>query len=346
MKTYLEDVLYQPESLKKCLNGLMQEDNLNKLNRFSSMRYSKIVFSGMGSSNYCSYGASILLSQNGITNMRLSASELLHYELPIIDEGTLLVLISQSGESAEIVNLIGKLPPNSKVVAVTNDPNSTLARRGDITFLMNVEEEEAVTTRTYLASIVICYLIAFALTNKDIHHFEECINKGIEALKTVLLTHEQIVNRMLGQLGIPPYLFLLGRGGSMSTVEAGVLFMREIVKYPAMGLNSGEFKHGPMEMVDGRFHGIIIAPEKETRNLSEKLALSIVQKGGKVVFVTTGEAPEEKEGLTVILLPAVETWLSPLVSIVPVQLYAERLAVKLGIEAGKFRWGSKIMAEE
>lgn len=347
MNTYYNDVLNQPESLRKCIDGIGKKETINKYNNISQLKYDKVIFSGMGSSNYCSVSASIILANERITNFRISTSELLHYKSSLINETSLLVLTSQSGESAEIVSLIEQIPKKCPVIAITNDQNSTLAKRGNVTLLLNVEAEEAVTTRTYLASIVINNMVAYALSEKKISNFLQPLNKGVEILEDVLRKNEEITNIMLDKISNPPYLFLLGRGESLSTVEAGTLFMREIVKYPAMGLDCGEFKHGPLEMVDEKFNAIIFSPNDQTRSLNEKLACSIENKGGNVVFVTTGESSNLlNKGIAEINLPYIEKWLSPLISVVPVQLYANRLAVIRGVEAGKFRWGSKIMKEE
>ena len=350
MQSYKQDILTQPHSLSESVRSLNNASVEAMLKDMSSKTYSKVVFAGMGSSNYCSWGAAIRLSQHGVCNIRLSAGELLHYESGLLDDNTLLVLISQSGESIEICKLIDKIPASCTVAAITNDPNSSLAKRGDYTFTMGVEEEASVTTRTYLASLVIVDMISLSLVScPSENYFESYFRRVSEVIKkmdTALQNHEEITSAMEQFLNSSPYVCLIGRGASLSTVEAGTLFLREVVKYPAFGMDSGEFRHGPMEIVDETFSGILIAPDGDTFELQLNLALDIAEKGGKAVFITTRNLSIDNERIKIILLPNVSESLSSLLTIIPIQLYAERLADSRGITPGVFRWGSKITKVE
>ena len=153
MSTYLEDVCDQAAELKAALKRYEEAGILKEIEKAGQAAFGKLIFSGMGSSHFCAIGAGIYLKQHGVDNQVISTGELLYYEKECLTKDTLLVLVSQSGESAETVRLIEKLPKDRMVVAVTNDENSTLAKRGQIVLPLYVRKEEAVTTRTYLASV-------------------------------------------------------------------------------------------------------------------------------------------------------------------------------------------------
>lgn len=338
MASYYKDVCSQPAALRGCAEGLRRGGAEARLKALCGRGYTRVIFAGMGSSNYCAIPADLFLCAHGVDSARWSASELLHYRMGALDGGTLLVLNSQSGESAEIVRLLERLPGEVPVAAVTNDPDSTLARRANWVFPMDVEEEEAVTTRTFVAAVAIDLLIARSLTGASFGNFFLSLLKACKDMETTLAEGETIRKTLWDALGAPPQLAVLGRGCSLCSVQAGALFLREIVKYPAFGELCGEFRHGPMEMVDGGFSGIILGPEDATAPLQRALAADIRAKGGRIVYIGNVEL----KGIPSVILPKTEEWLSPLTTILPIQIYADALAGARGVEAGKFRWGSKI----
>jgi glucosamine--fructose-6-phosphate aminotransferase (isomerizing) len=301
----------------------------------------------MGSSHFCNYGAVITLNAQGITAMTMSASQLLHYEQGMITEHTLLVLVSQSGESAEVLHIIEEISKDVTVVAVTNNSRSTLARRGDITLCLNVREEESVTTRTYLASIVAVNLVALALIGDiDPNSLETAVASALESLESYLTSHDTATQKMRDFVGQPTSLSLIGRGYSLSSVRAGALFIREVTKFPALDFDAGEFRHGPFEMIDSNFTAMVWAPEGRTVDLCTKLAWDIAERGGKVVLVTGRKQQAQHPRILTIGLPSAEELWSPLVDVSPVQLIANLLAEDRGFEVGKFRWSSKITSVE
>ena len=140
---------------------------------------------------------------------------------------------------------------------------------------------------------------------------------------------------------------IMGRGYSLGSVQAGALFFREIVKFPAMAFDEAEFKHGPLEMVEQGFHAIIFAPSGPGAVMNCKMAENIVEKGGTAVVITEKGCPVEPgERLFLIELEKTEEYLAPLVQILPLQLMADQMAKQKGIPAGTFRWGSKVMDSE
>jgi glucosamine--fructose-6-phosphate aminotransferase (isomerizing) len=258
-----------------------------------------------------------------------------------IKKDTLLVLISQSGESVEIVKLISRLPEDIFVVGVTNDPQSSLGRRAQITVVLNVEEEESVTTRTYLSSIMAVGLIGKSLI-KDLNHEDiHDLSTAADSLKNLTDQWEGIKAKLMDFIPNPSYLCLIGRGDALTTARAGALFVREVSKFPALDFDSGEFRHGPFEMVDENFAGFIFAQDSHTWDLDLFLAKDVASRGGKIVFVTDKET-EESENFLPLLIDKIDPLLSPVLQIVPVQLYADQLARDRGFEPGKFRWNTKI----
>ena len=347
MSEYLEDVCTQPEQLRNTLHFYETSDILVKLNQICRPSFHRLVFSGMGSSHFCAAAASLYLKQHGINSEIISTGELLYYEQSSLDQDTLLVLISQSGESAEIIRLLQTIDNKITVIAVTNDPTSTLARRSRIVLPLLVDPEEAVTTRTYLASVCVTLLFAEIFLSGNSFPMLENLKNAVSILQSVIADHIQITEKLQPFLENCHVVSIMGRGFSLGSVQAGALFFREIVKLPAMDFDEAEFKHGPLEMVEPGFHAIIFAPSGPGAMINCRMAENIVNKGGTVILITDESTSiKERDRLIIVRLKDAEEYLVPVFQIVPVQLAANELAKRRGIQAGKFRWGSKIMSSE
>ena len=346
MGKYLQDIFNQPGDLRTAVNSYFNAGNLRQMRALSAHGFKKVLFSGMGSSNYCSIGAAIELNRNGFFASVVSAGELLHYETALARKDILLVLVSQSGESAEIVHLIEQLPENCTVAAITNNGNSTLGKRGNYTFLLNVPEEESVTTRTYLSSLLLADLLSIVLAGGDQDSFRRRAEKAIVELEVFLKKSESFTTNLASFDHGASSISVIGRGHSLSTVRAGALFLREVVKFPALDFDGGEFRHGPFEMVDESFRCIIIAPRGETHQLNIKLMQDIVNRGGRVILITNEKTSVDASRVQMAEFGDVDERLSPIVTIAPIQLLADSMAKANGVEAGKFRWGSKVTAIE
>lgn len=347
MNTYMDDVCTQPKQLREALQFYEKTGMMEKMQEMAGLPFKRLIFSGMGSSHFCAVGAGIYLKQHGVDNQVISTGELLYYEAELLTADTLLILISQSGESAETVRLLERLPKETAVAAITNDENSALARRGRFVFPLHVQPEEAVTTRTYLASVCMTLLLADAIVHKSAGKMLEKIRGGLLAMEDALGKREEILKETAPFLEECQVLSIMGRGYSLGSVQAGALFFREIVKQPAMAFDEAEFKHGPLEMVEKGFRAVVFAPSGPAADINCRMAENIAAKGGMAVLITDGLTEvRPREGLFVIRLSASEEYLAPLFQIVPVQLMADSLAKRRGIAAGQFRWGGKVMDSE
>lgn len=348
MGNYLEDILSQPDQLEKLFEAYSEKGFLReKMKMLSKHKWGNIIFTGMGSSHFCAVGAGIYLKENGIDNQVISTGELLYYEKEILKDDTLLILISQSGESAETVKLLEKLPEQVFAVGITNETDSTLGRNSSLVCPLFVDREESVTTRTYLASICVCLWVADALIGRDCRSMTERIRKGTECLKNAVRQSKEYEGDIKKFAEHCSVAAIMGRGYSMGSVAAGALFLREVAKIPAMEFDEAEFKHGPLEMVEKGFKAVVFAPAGEGMRMNVRMAESIVKKGGEVLLITDGSCDAvQEERLRIIRLDRSEEVAAALFQIVPVQMLADSIARNRGICPGKFRWSSKITSSE
>lgn len=337
---FLADVLDQPDAMRKAMAFYRQYHT--QMEQIRTLKPRKVLFTGMGSSHYCSQAAVIVLNQGGIPARMESASEILHYEWGAISDDTLLVLTSQSGESGEIVDILKKLPENQKIVGITNDPNSSLGRRADICLEMHVAPELAVSTRTYLASLILSDMLAVALLGEDYQDSLDHYAAAVVTLEDFMKNHSVMQEQIASLYNYPSSICYIGRGFARATTECGALFTRETAKYPALSFDSGEFRHGPYEMVDDTFCAMIFAPHGTGLQLQKNLTEAIISHQGRVVFVTDADVSFNSEQVLVLRHGAVDERYAPLVQILCPQLFANDMALHRGFAPGVFRQSKKI----
>lgn len=337
---FLADVLAQPKSMREAIATYRTYEQT--FEKIAALQPKQIIFAGMGSSHYCSIPASIKLNAAGLYSSVYSASELLYYEWNAITTETLLVLISQSGESGEIVDIIQKLPREQLVIGITNEAESALSKRADICLEMQVKPEQAASTRTYLASLILTDMLAEALIGHNVQDALVQCEQAVDALETFLTDHAAMQDTIGTLLAHPESVCFIGRGPAVATAEAGALFTRETAKCSAVAFESAEFRHGPFEIVDHKFGAVIYAPSGVTVQLQAKLTQDIAEHDGKVVFVTDAEMTFDSPNVVVLRHPAVPEAYATLVQIVAAQLFANDMALYLGYVPGEFRQASKV----
>ncbi len=152
---YLRDILDQPRALEDTLAGLEVTEPLQQLaGRLQEGEFKTIVLTGMGSSFHALHPLNLELIDHGFTAMMVETSELLHYRQRLFDPRTLIIAVSQSGQSAEVVRLLELNRGKSSVIAVTNTPSSPLADEADATIFSQAGEEFSVSCKTYLAALM------------------------------------------------------------------------------------------------------------------------------------------------------------------------------------------------
>lgn len=312
--------------------------------------HDRIVAIGMGSSYFLAGAFSLSLAAKGIMVDVVNAGELLHYGLKAITDDTLVVAISQSGESYETVNALTRLEEagvRPEVIAITNESRSTLARRAGITLPTLAGPEEKTSSKTFITAYQVITLITDAIEGK---RPEESVWTGLaDEVQKILDSRDSIVPVMLAALGDAGYLQLVARGTTMAAASQSALMAMEASHTPASALSGGEFRHGPLEMVQPGFTAIVLAHSaSKTFGRTEKLIGDILRFGGNVMLVSDRkDAVAPAERLTVIEAPCKYEQLFAISSIVPVQLAVETWAREVkGITPGEFTHGAKVTSIE
>ena len=268
------------------------------------------------------------------------------YRDPLVNKKTLVIAVSQSGETADTLAAAREAKrKGAAVLAICNVLGSTLVRESDGVIYTHAGPEIGVaSTKAYTAQLAILYLFAFYLADimktadkgllctlikglKECAHLQEQVLKNQNVVKAIARKHSHLGS----------FLFL-GRQVNYPSALEGALKLKEVSYIPAEGYPAGEMKHGPIALIDEYRAVVCIAPESR---IYEKMASNIQEirsRRGKIIAIAT-EGDDKIKNLTreVIYTPKTDEFLSPLIMALPLQLLAYYIAVKRGCDVDQPR---------
>lgn len=341
---FLDEIREQPDALRRVAASAPAE--LGALTPFAEKlrrgEFQSVIFTGMGSSLTACIPATVLLAQYGIPALTIEASEILAAYQPLLGPKTLVVTVSQSGQSAEVVRMVGELSDKVPLIGITNTPDSPLAKRSAVTLSMHAGPEATVSTKTYTCSLAILHLAALALTGKPLAPACDAIHASADQLSGLLPAFEAQMPDIVRHIAPVHFIEFLGRGASRASALTAALITKETAKMPTEGMAGGQFRHGPWEVLAPDITVCLFCGWKSARALDLALAADILARGGKAFLIGAGAV----EGAFHTALPALDPFLAPLVEIVPVQIMAGELTRTRGFTPGQFRYSGKITTTE
>jgi glucosamine--fructose-6-phosphate aminotransferase (isomerizing) len=347
---FLKEIEEQPEALKNTLNYYEKDKGKESLLQvvalWQSGRYDKIIFTGMGSSYFISYAATCLLNGSEIKSFAVNAGELLHYQFSLIDQSTLLVCISQSGESYEIVKILEKLSPEVTVVAICNEADSTLAKKAQVSLLSKAGKEEMTSTKTFISTYLVTYLLSLAFTAKFNDSSVAEIEATILSVTGLLDNRDQWLDGAVKTIAHSPFVQLVGRGPVFASVQQSALMLMEATRNPASALLGGEFRHGPMEMIKPGSRVVVFAPSGTTYTQSISATRDVLKFGGKVLLIADQAPAIENDNLFTIVIPCTNEPLFAITSVIPMQLIVNQWSIEEANKPGDFTRGAKVTSIE
>ena len=338
-----EDIQAQPASLACVLEQQCGKGRTELLHAASILCSAKrVVITGIGASMFASIPLEYLLCSHGIDAVTVEAAEFLHYR-PNTYRDAVVIMVSRSGESVEITKLLSTLKGRPPIIGVTNETASTLAREADLSLPIGSLPDEMVAIQSYTGTLLTLHLLGRATINElgAAEAEVRALLPGLASLIAINLDELRCWDAFL-EGGAPVYV--LARGPSYGSALEGALLFNETAKAPAIGMAAASFRHGPVELVDSGFRGLIFAPTGHTFDLNVALAQDLTRFGGRVRVI--GPQIADGRGLEWCSTPSVPEMLAPLLEIVPVQVAALRLAELKGIEVGSFRYTPQVTRDE
>lgn len=333
----LNEIYEEPAALRRLYEAYVARENPALEQAAALLRKSMPIYmTGMATSEYASYAASGLLNQNGMVNFVHDVSELMYYSLPAIKPGACLVLVSQSGNSAEIAHILDDLGGSIPVVGVYNNEDSALARRASLRLPILAGPQLACGSKTNLSTISVLILLAEKALGHDLKAAGKCLLSAADSIERGFEHWEEQLSPAVDFLYGSPYTVFLGRGPSRASAMFSSVLFREVPKVVAEGMGAAVFRHGLREMIRPEHRVVLFAPEGETHSLVINLARDLIAMHVPVLVVSNRETGLEpgKDCCLIRTAPQPELW-APLVDMVPLQLVGYSLAKRRGLEPGK-----------
>jgi glucosamine--fructose-6-phosphate aminotransferase (isomerizing) len=347
---YLDELRGQPQALRRAALGL--SDQLAVLQRLAEHAGSgPIVCTGMGGSYAVCHAPVTEMAGRALPVSMADAAELVDFRLPTLLANTLLVAVSQSGESAEVVRLVDTLRSQAsrpQIISVTNGLENPLAVGADLAFDTRAGDELGPSTLTFGNALVILSALTLVLAGEApesaVASTHEAADQAAVAVETLLSAHPQITRDLRAWLGDHSVLALLGRGSARAATEMGSLLLKEAARFPAESLETAQFRHGPLELAGPQAAVAIVATESATSERDERLAQQLSEDGTAVLVISPeGSGPSSALRISTGHLPRT---LLPAVSVIPFQLLAGALAGERGYEPCALERATKVTSYE
>ncbi len=348
----LKEIHEQPAALQATLAGRLDADgivDLSELNLdLAAPGVERVVVVACGTAYHAGLLGRYAIERLARLPVEVAVASEYRYADPIGDEKTLVVAISQSGETTDTLAAVETARAfGGRVLAITNTQGSLLTREADAVLLTKAGPEVGVAaTKTFLTQVAALYLLALGLAGaRGVRSEEELseIGRGLrrspEKIEEALgLLEGRVVGEAVGVFAGARCALFLGRGHLFPVALEGALKLKEISYLPAEGYPAGEMKHGPIALVDEQCPVVAVLGEGTLREKTLSNVEETVARGARVIAVAhEGDEAAERVGQVTLPVPEIPEILSPLVSTVPLQLLAYQVAKARGLNVDKPR---------
>ncbi len=346
----LKEIHEQPDVLTQMLKARLKGQHV----RFEGLEISQKILSSIknvfivacGTAYHAGQVGKYCIEKLARIPVNIDAASEFRYRDPIVDKNTLIIAISQSGETADTLAAVKEAKAKgARVIAICNVVGSSLTRESDGVLYTHAGPEIGVaSTKAYTAQLCMIYLLALHLgllrkkvAKKELDQIIKSFKAVPTLLKEILKSKHDIAKIAKENSHFGCFLFL-GRNINYPTALEGALKLKEISYIPAEGYAAGEMKHGPIALIDEYRAVVCVAPqsdvyEKMVSNMQEIRA----RKGNIIVIATRGDETIQHHAHHVIYIPSTHVLLTPLLAVLPLQLLAYYIAVQLGCDVDQPR---------
>lgn len=344
----LKEIAEQPKAVADTLlgridkNGQLQLD-ITELSDHELRMIDKIVIIACGTAYHSGMIAKYALEHWTRIPCEVELASEFRYRDPILDPRTLVIAISQSGETMDTLMAVRYArQQGSRVLAICNTQGSTIPRESDAALYTHAGPEIAVaSTKAFLTQVVACYLVALYLSQVRGDKYPDEIRSVIAELGDMaskvdlVLDTTQGVREIAGEFADARSVLFIGRHVGFPVALEGALKLKELAYMHAEGFAAGELKHGPIALLEEGMPVVVVVPSPEGRDVIHEKIISNIQevraRGARTIVI----AEEGDEGVVpyadhIIRVPSCPTLLQPIVSAVPLQVFACELATLKG----------------
>lgn len=346
-----KEIHEQPQSLRSATVGRLNFDEgvvwlggLSELAR-DLPHVHRVVLMGCGTAWHAGLIGEYLFEELARIPTEVEYASELRYRNPIVEEGTIAIAVSQSGETADTLAALREVRmKGAKALGIVNVVGSTIARETDAGVYLHVGAEIGVaSTKAFTAQVAVLALMATDLGRRRNLSPERTLEvmqalEGIPDQAQAALETEDQIKSIAEWLVERDNCLYLGRGVNYPAALEGALKLKEVSYIHAEGMPAAEMKHGPIALIDEGMPVIVVAPKDHTFSKVLANIEEVRGRGGRVVAVTT-EGTTELDGLAdeVVKVPGTMPLLSPLLTTIPLQLLAYHAALLRGQNVDKPR---------
>ncbi|MCI9594938.1 MAG: SIS domain-containing protein [Lachnospiraceae bacterium] len=300
-------------------------------------RANRIIFAGMGSSLYAAKSVLAQLNQNGFFSLAVNAYELITQMPGMVDQKTILVGISQSGNTPEVITLMKYAKTTAAMtVAMFNQEESQLKGLAGEELMLGVGRETPISNKTYYAQVAQLQVLACAILGEFFRDVTKEIHKAVDWHQIYVENQQERTLPIIEFLAGTRLLDLLGDGAQGGAAQQAGLVLREMTKFNVSSLSASDFSHGWFDTA-GCGHTAVYFCDEITA-LDQKMIEHCLSQGSKVLLLCAGEYLMRHKHLMKISLPQGKGGLLPLYSVVPFYFLAG--IGKEKEEIGKDSWQS------
>ncbi len=347
----LKEVYEQPQAIRETLTRRIDEDGYIKLDDIKLSaedlnNINKIYIVACGTAYHAGKIGKLAIEKLAKIPVETDIASEFRYSDPFVDDRTLLILVSQSGETADTLAALREAKrKGARILSITNVVGSSIARESDDVFYTWAGPEVAVaSTKAYTTQLIAFYMVALNMAIKKETITKEKYFEVLDELKTLSGKVESLLEDIEAEKSIAQRikekssLFYLGRGADYQTALEGSLKLKEISYIFTEAFAAGELKHGTIALIEEGTPVVAIATQKD---LVEKMISNIKEvkaRGAYVYAITTeGETEIKKVADEVIYVPETLDLLKPVLSVIPTQLIAYYTSLAKGIDVDKPR---------
>ena len=341
-KTFLRKEIHEiPDAVRLCLERFNSDASLQQRLKDLFKSYKKLVLIGCGTAYHaCLSGKHIFRKLLDLQAEAEFAGEFAGSK-HLADEKTLVIAVSQSGETADTLTAVRFAKENGAgVLAVCNVENSSLTREADEVVYTYAGEEVAIAaTKSYITQLLVFYLIALLLCPKN--KKTAALAAELEKLPLLIagtLKCERQIKILAKKLCSKKCVIFLGRGMDFATAKEAALKVKETTYTFSDGLTVSELRHGTMALVDEKMFLAAFATQKQSAAKTGNVLKEAQVKGADVLLLTQLSAEKDQFDCNCLLrLPSTEEIFMPLLSIIPAQLFALWVSFYKGLDPDKPR---------
>ncbi len=331
---WINEIKSQPSALRDFTAHL--KTNPHWVEKAKNIAFNKVLLTGMGSSLFACYTAAEIFKKNGIFCTAMDSQAVLESAMGLIDENTLVIAVSQSGESPEVIELTGKIENKENLVVFVNYPKSTVYNCGAVVVPILCGRENYSSSKSFTNTLASLIAFAEVIVNKD----ENVANEICYKLEACAKETERIFEDAGDANTFAKFLMdtesLCYVGGSYSYTSAAhmELIGEETAKIYGTRYTPSQFIHGPIELIKKGFNALLFNTQKGYYEKMEIIRDSVVTYGGKVLMITNNKEYKSSENVMVYHINCEDPAYAPIVEIVLMELIFNTIGLKKGEKPG------------